>query len=128
LLAAEDAAPLYTQQADLGGAPAGSPDERELAFPPGTTGATRAAWERRGRLKQAVCLALGAIAVTDQRALDALHRHATDQREDYPVRAAAAKALGQLHSPASRAALTLATQDPEWCTATEARQALAGLG
>lgn len=128
VLTAEDPAPLYTQQADLGGIPAGSPHGRAPVFPPGTPEATRTAWARRGRIKQAICLALGEIGVADPRALEFLHRYATDQGEDYAVRAAANKALGLLKHPSSRPVLERAVTDPEWCTQTEARKALAALG
>jgi len=124
-LFAEDAAPLYTQQSDMGGAPAGAPRSGTLAFPAGTTDEVRAAWQRRGRIKQAVAIALGAIGRADSRALEILHRYVTDPKEDYAVRAAACKALGMIRSGESRPWLERAAQDSEWCTSTEARKALA---
>lgn len=128
LLQAEDAAPLYGQQDDLGGAPAGCPVAAGPHFPEGTDADTRAAWQRRGRLKQAACLALGEIGVADPRVLDTLHRYIIGLDNDYMVRAAASKALGQLASPTSRPFLEQTTQDEEWCTRTEAAKALHKLG
>ena len=127
LLRAEDAAPLYSQSGDLSSAPAGAPNAGQLTFPEGTTAATRAAWERRGRLKQSACIALGRIGSADERVLEFLHRYSTDAKEDYAVRAAAAKALGVLRNPLSRPFLVVAAQDEEWCTKTEARKALTAL-
>lgn len=129
LLRAEDAAPLFTQDKDYGGIPAGSPfaDGTALVFPAGTTVATLAAWERRGRLKQAACLALGQIGPAALEALPFLHRYVTDMKEDYAVRAAAAKALGMLRDPASRPFLETATTGEEWCAKTEAVKALQAL-
>jgi HEAT repeat protein len=124
LLAHENKEPLYSQQADLGGIPAGSPHGHTPRFPEGTPEATQTAWARRGRLKQAACLALGQIGVADRSALELLHRYAIDQAEDYAVRAAANKALGQLRHPSSRPVLEGAIADPEWCTRTEAVKAL----
>lgn len=109
LLREEDAAPLYSQEKDLE-----TPDGEGM----------REAWERRGRLKQAVCFALPAIAAAGPGALEFLHRYATDQKEDYTVRASAARALGLLRHPSSCVALANATNDSEWCTQTEARKAL----
>jgi HEAT repeat protein len=128
LLTAEDAAPLYGQKQELGGTPAGCHQAPTPEFPPGTDTATRDAWARRGRLKQAACLALGAIGKATPEVLARLHRYVTDQGEDYPVRAASAKALGLFRQAASRPHLERATADPEWCTMTEARKALAALG
>lgn len=125
LLRTEDAAPLYTQDQDIGGAPAGASTASEAVFPEATSPATRAAWERRGRLKQAACFALAEIGVADPQALEILHRYATDAREDYTARAAAARTLGRWHHPSSRSALAAATNDSEWCTQTEAAKALA---
>lgn len=125
VLEQENAAALYTQQADLGGIPAGSPDGHAPVFPAGTTPAIVAAWARRGRLKQAACLALGEIGVATPAVLALLHRYAVDQGEDYAVRAAANKALGKLGQPASRPVLERSVDDPEWCTRTEAAKALA---
>ena len=124
-LQCEDRAPLYSQRTELDGIPAGSPEGHAPTFPPGTTDATRSAWARRGRIKQAICFALGEIGVVNARVLEFLQRYATDQGEDYMVRAAANKALGRLPHPSNRPALERAAADPEWCTQTEARKALA---
>jgi HEAT repeat protein len=97
------------------------------ALPTGLDEATAAAWQRRGRVKQALCLAIGATRNADPEALRRLQRYATDQREDCAVRAAACKALGQLGPPGSRSTLEQAARDGEWCTATEAAKALAAL-
>jgi len=126
-LQGEDRAPLYSQRTELAGIPAGSPDGHAPAFPPGTTEETRSAWARRGRVKQAVCYALGEIGLVDLRVLGFLQRYATDQGEDYMVRAAANKALGRLPHPSNRPVLEQAAADPEWCTQTEGRKALAAL-
>lgn len=126
LLQAEDAAPLYTQTGELGGTPAGAPTAPQVQLPPGVDGVTYAAWERRGRLKQAACFALAEIGQADPRVLAALQRYAQSE-QDYQVRAAAARALGMLPAAASRPALEQAAKDEEWCTKTEARKALAKL-
>ena len=123
LLSAEDAEPLYGQRGHTWGIGAGEPRGR-VQLPADLPEATRRAWERRGRLKQAACFALGAIGRADPAVLAALHRYAVDAAEDYLVRAAANHALGCIASPASRAVLKQATRDEEWCTATEARKAL----
>ena len=125
LLRTEDAAPLYTQDKDIGSAPAGSNSAPEPEFPEGTTDATRAAWERRGRLKQAACYALADIGGADPLTLEFLHRYAADAKEDYTVRAAASRALGAFRDPSSRPFLTTAAKDEEMCTKTEAEKALA---
>ena len=127
LLRHENSEPLYSQRDEVGGGiPAGSPQGRTPTFPPGTSEATQAAWARRGRLKQAACLALGAIGLAEPAVLDLLHRYAVDQAEDYAVRAAANKALGLLGHASSRPVLERAVADPEWCTRTEAAKALRG--
>ncbi len=124
LLRTEDAAPLYTQDKDIGSAPAGSNSAPEPEFPEGTTAATRAAWERRGRLKQAACFALADIGGADSVTLEFLHRYAADAKEDITVRAAAGRGLGILRDPSSRPFLAVAAQAEEWCTKTEAQKAL----
>jgi len=121
----EDAAPLFAQPEEFGGIPAGANTPFRIAFPEGTLSETIAAWERRGRIKQAVCWTLGSIGVADPRVLQRLHRYAVDQQQDYSVRAAACLALGQIGDPSSRAVLEGAREDQEWCTKTEAERALA---
>jgi HEAT repeat protein len=127
LLDDEDAAPLFSQPEDFGSGPAGTNLPIDMRLPAGTTPATREAWRRRGRIKQAVSLALGQLGLADARVVERLSRHATDQAQDYAVRAAACKALGQLAAPASRPYLTQASSDEEWCTKTEAAKALRNL-
>jgi len=127
VLRVENAAPIYSQQYDFCGAGAGWTHVEAPRFPENTTDELRAAWRRRGRIKQAVCYALGAIGRADERALEFLHRYVTDQNEDYGIRAAAGKALGALRHPSSRPYLERATEDSEWCTKTEAKKALAAL-
>ncbi|HUW35217.1 MAG TPA: HEAT repeat domain-containing protein [Planctomycetota bacterium] len=126
LLKEEDAAPLFTQPGECFGT-AGSTVAPSPDLPQATAKETLEAWRRRGRVKQAACFALGAIGKADPRVLDVLHRYAVDTAQDYMVRAAACKALGQLASPASKSVLEAAANDEEWCTKTEARKALAAV-
>ena len=123
-LRVEDAAPLFTQKEDIGGCHAGYPFEFNLRFPKEMTTERRAAWERRGRVKQAVCLALGAIGSAEAAALERLHSYVIDQTHDPEVRAAAAKALALIGDPSSRPFLEKASNDFEWCTRTEAAKGL----
>ena len=123
-LAIEDAAPLYSQPELPAGGSAGSSGVVTPEFPAGTTPDQIEAWRRRGRVKQAVCLALGAIGDGSPGVLAVLHRYAVDSGEDYLVRASSCKALGQIGSPASRAVLSVASKDEEWCTSKEAMKGL----
>ena len=120
----ENQEPLFTQPKLEGGGPAGAPDCAAIIFPLGTTDQTKEAWRRRGRVIQAICLALGNIAAASPAVLELLHRYATDQACDYAVRAAACKALGQLARPESLATLEKAIGDEEWCTSCEAKKAV----
>lgn len=124
ILQDENSAPIYTQDADYGGAPAGSPYASEPNLPASTTDETRDAWHRRGRIKQAAIIALGSIGIADPKALDLLHEYAINQKEDYMVRAAACQTLGILASPASKLYLEKAVNDNETCTMMEAVRAL----
>lgn len=124
ILRDENAAPIYTQDADYGGAPAGSPYSSELNLPAGTSDETRDAWHRRGRIKQAAIIAIGSIGTADPRALDLLHEYAVNQKEDYMVRAAACQTLGKLANPTSIPFLEKAVTDGETCTMMEAERAL----
>jgi len=126
LLKEEDAAALFSQPGECMG-PAGSTVAPSPDLPQAVTKETLDAWRRRGRVKQAACFALGAIGKADPRVLDVLHRYAVDAAQDYMVRAAACKALGQIGSPASSRVLEAAANDEEWCTKTEARKALKSL-
>jgi HEAT repeat protein len=116
--------PIFSQPPLEGGAHAGSNSPFSVQFPEGTTEETKEAWRRRGRLMQAICLALGSIGGSAPGMLEILHRYATDQSCDYGVRAAACKALGQIASKESVPFLEKAAADEEWCTKTEARKAL----
>jgi len=116
--------PLFSQPPLEGGAHAGSNTPYSVQFPPGTTEQTKEAWCRRGRLMQAICLALGNIASPSPAALELLHRLALDQKCDYSVRAASCKALGQLGSRESLPVLQQAATDEEWCTKCEAKKAI----
>jgi len=127
LLRAEAREPLFTQPPLEGGGDAGATLVHPVAFPADTTEATKEAWRRRGRLLQAGCLALANLGTPSAPLLELLHDLATDQKRDYMVRAAACKALGQLACPASLPVLEEATRDEEWCTATEARKAVAAI-
>lgn len=127
LLRAEAREPLFTQPPLEGGGNAGATLVYPVAFPADTTEATKEAWRRRGRLLQAGCLALANLDAPSAPSLELLHDFATDQQRDYMVRAAACKALGQLACPASLPVLEQATRDEEWCTATEARKAVAAI-
>ncbi len=120
----ENSAPIYTQDADYGGAPAGSPYANEPNLPTGTTDETRDAWHRRGRIKQAAIIAIGNIGICNQNALDILHEYVLNQKEDYMVRAASAQTLGKLASPTSKPFLEKAINDTETCTMMEAVRAL----
>ncbi|MGI6496638.1 MAG: hypothetical protein ACOX5G_11260 [Kiritimatiellia bacterium] len=88
----------------------------------------------RFRVKQAACMALAPAAMAlppgnplHERAVARLERYAVDLAEDYAVRAECCRALGRIALPRSRGTLEQASTDGEWCTATEARKALARL-
>ena len=116
--------PLFSQPTLKGGAHAGSNTPFSVIFPEGTTEETKEAWRRRGRLIQAILLALGNIGTASPAVLEMLHFYAADQKCDYSVRAAACKAIGQLASPESLPVLEKAANDEEWCTKCEAKKAL----
>jgi HEAT repeat protein len=124
----EDAAPLYSQKEDYGSAHAGSNEPFRLNLPASLSEDTFEAWRRRGRLKQALCLALGEMKTGAESARLRLERYAIDQAEDPNVRAAACKALGLIGNPNSRPILAQAMQDQEWCTQKEAAKGAAALG
>ena len=128
VLVRQDALPLRSQDREVfhqAGAPFSSyPHPLEEAAP-----ATRELWKCRWRVKQAACLALGAIgpALPGEvrgRAIAALSGYAVSAADDYHVRAAACDALGRIGDPAARAALDQAAGDEEWCTRTHAARAL----
>lgn len=124
-LRAEDAAPVYSQPDGFGGAPAGADKIFTINFPPGTTEEQKECWCRRGRVKQAVIWALAALPSVSPAASALLQGYATNQGEDYMVRAAACRALGRVGGAAAAAVLEVASNDGEWCTANEARKSLA---
>ena len=125
LLEQEGDAPIYTQQGELvhvGAAQVSTP-----ALDPLLGNASQViadAWARRGRVRQAICLALGAIGIATPKVILALGGCAISALEDYPVRAAAARSLGRLGSPDALPFLLKAADDPEWCTRTEAQKSL----
>jgi HEAT repeat protein len=123
----EDTAPLYTQKEEYGSMHAGANGELHLNLPAHLSEDTFEAWRRRGRIKQAVCLALGEMKALADAARPWLERYAVDQGEDPNVRAAACKALGLIGNPQSLPILKQATQDQEWCTEKEATKAVAAL-
>ena len=123
VLDGEDAAPLFSQPQEFGSIPAGANTPYQTAFPEGATEDEIEAWRRRGRVKQAVIWTLGRIGAADSRVLARLHRYAVDQAEDYPVRAAANKALGLLADPSSLPVVRQAMGDQETCTVMEATRA-----
>ncbi len=90
----------------------------------------REIWRCRFRVKQAACLALGSIGgrfghgAVSPVALARLMHYATNDGDDYAVRAAACQALGLIRAPSARTALGKAAADGEWCTRTEAIKAL----
>ena len=124
----EDAAPLFSQAGELGEIPAGANTPYSITFPDGATEETIEAWRRRGRLKQAVILTLGRIGLPDPGVLQRLHRYALDQAQDYSVRAAANKALGQIADPSSLPIVRQAMNDEETCTVMEATRSAAIIG
>ena len=91
---------------------------------------TREIWRCRFRVKQAACIALGAIGEKygveklGNQALTKLEAYAVSQDDDCQIRAAACHALGQCQSQHSIPILEQAAQDGEWCTKTEAEKAL----
>lgn len=125
LLKDENMQPVYSQPPGIKSGDAGSNIPFPIHFPQGITEEIKEAWRRRGRIKQEACLALGKIGHAETGILEVLHRYAVDQREDYMVRAAACRALGQLGCRESVPILEQACEDGEWCTRTEAAKALA---
>jgi hypothetical protein len=81
-------------------------------------------WRCRGRVKQAILYAVYEIGKADEKLLGLIQAAIERPHEDYPVKAAAARALGRVGTTASRASLHIAEGIDEWCTQTEARKAL----
>jgi len=96
-------------------------------FPADTDDATRAAWACRGRVRQALAFAIAAIGQCDDVLRELLHDRLRDVDEDYPVKAAVARALARVGAAGSIAPLQMALAMDEWCTHTEAALALAAL-
>jgi len=134
VLAREAKRDLYGQKEDLTGSAdaeksqAGNA-EGIKAYAPQTI----ADWMCRWRVKQAACLALGAIAAQHGRqALSGevfaeLCRLAVSETDDYQVRAAACFALAAAADPAAAPALEKMATNDEFCTRTEAKKALAAI-
>lgn len=110
----------------------GAPDMWSLDDAPDEE--TKELWRCRFRVKQAACLALGEIGeehgaqALGEETIQHLSRYATDDNEDYVIRAAACQALGRAGAAIAEDVLKRAAEDGEWCTRTEARKALAGMG
>lgn len=85
------------------------------------------AWRCRGRVKQAVLFAVHEIGAASDELLVQIHACITRVGEDYPVKAAAARALGVAGNAASLLVLHEALAVDEWCTQTEARKAIAAI-
>ena len=132
ILEREECEPVYGQPAGLKNtdAAAGDPHVDDIIFPEKTTSREKAAWQRRGKLKQAACLAVRAVYKRErpekknERLSELLHRYAADQKEDYSVRAAAVRALGAMGLKDSIPVLRTAETDPEFCTSLESKKAI----
>jgi HEAT repeat protein len=96
----------------------------EVSFDSSPSPETLEDWRCRGRVKQALLFAVTEIGQVDAQLLSLIQALIAREHEDYPVKAAAARALGAVGRPESRASLQLAEQIDEWCTQTEARKAL----
>jgi HEAT repeat protein len=124
MLAHEDSEPIYGQAEHYVGAPAGATTIAATANPAGVPEQTIECWRRRGRIKQAACVALGQIGPAARSAVTRMCHYATNQKEDYAVRAAACQALGLIGDASAAPSLRTATGDEEWCTKTQASKAL----
>lgn len=132
LLNYEETEPIYGQPANLKNTDADAGDNMvgDIEFPAGVTEHEKQAWQRRGKIKQAACLAAAEIykrqkpQMNDKRLIELLHKYALDQSEDYSVRAAAAKTLRAIGLNESLEVLRAAENDPEWCTKTEAKKSI----
>ncbi len=96
----------------------------EVHFDGAPDAETLEAWRCRGRVKQAILYAVYSIGAADAEFRELIEECVARESEDYPVRAAAARALGGIGRPESRASLEAAASFDEWCTQTEARKAL----
>ena len=132
LLNREEKEPIYGQKANLKNTDADAGDNMvgNIGFPAHTSEKEKQAWQRRGKIKQAVCLAAAEICkrhgplAEGERLLDLLHIYILKQSEDYGVRAAAARALRAAGDEKSLDVLYKAQNDPEWCTKTEAKKSI----
>lgn len=130
MLALEDSRPLYTQPAAQF---VNSTDDTRMAEQIGPIAVVfdqaydefhQEAWRCRGRVRQALLFALYELGAADEELEARLQRFLLDPGEDYPVKAAAARALGAVGGAASLPALEAARQFDEWCTQTEAGKAM----
>ncbi len=126
LIDREDLQPLYSEpRMSAVSSDAASIFGSDLEFDGQVTDEEKAAWQRRGRVKQAAILALGELGIRRPEVLSRLHRDLLDMKQDYMVRAACAKALGELGDRGSLSFLQQACEDDEFCTRTEACKAVA---
>jgi HEAT repeat protein len=124
MLSHEESEPIYGQVEHYVGAPAGATTIAATAIPDGVSEQTIECWRRRGRIKQAACVALGQIGPGARAAVARLCGYAVNQKEDYAVRAAASQALGLIGDAGAIEPLRTASGDEEWCTKTQAAKAL----
>ena len=81
-------------------------------------------WACRGRIRQACMAAIGKIGKVNPQLLEEMYRCLEDPDDDYAVKAAAAKTLGDVGSKESLPYLEKALGLDEWCLQTEARKAI----
>lgn len=131
MLQNENLRPLYTQPR---AAFTGSGDDTSMAekLMPLTVNFERpvspeelAAWQCRGRVKQACLYAAAAIGFADDDLLQLIHGCLQD--DDYSVKVAAIYALGFTGNKQSLAKLKLLAVSSEWCTRVEAEKAISRL-
>lgn len=134
MLRIENARPLYSQP------PAyftNSTDDTRMAEQIGPITAsfdhevdesTLEAWRCRGRVKQAVLFALYDMGEADDEMRAILHGYLEDPKEEYPIKAAAGRALGKVGNRSSIPALRTAQKFDEWCTQMEATKAIGRIG
>lgn len=130
MLQIENSRPLYSQP------PAhfsNSTDDTRMAEQIGPIGvhfddeadeSTKEAWRCRGRVKQAVLFALYNMGEANDEIRALLHGYLDNPKEEYPIKAAAARALGAVGDQNSIAALRSAQEFDEWCTQKEAEKAI----
>ena len=87
-------------------------------------------WRCRFRVKQAAllaiskCIEIKGLDFVNEALNQKIMDYSINQDEDYPVRMAACKLLGQIKGNEAKAVLEQASLDGEWCTATTAKEAL----